>query len=112
MKTLLLTTLLISGIAFGQSKDLTKKQAFDLYKKSNVRIALGYKLSDFKDWYESGELTKETLILNSLNKKDLKELTDYNKCATSLAPNYVIETPVNRKKSNYREYFDIKCKTN
>lgn len=112
MKTLLLTTLLISGIAFGQSKDLTKKQAFELYKKSNVRIALGYKLSDFKNWYESGELTKETLILNSLNKKDLKELVKYQECAVQSAPNLAIEIPMTYTIQEYKGYFDIRCKRN
>ncbi|MCT4143453.1 hypothetical protein HZP66_04345 [Elizabethkingia anophelis] len=34
MKTLLLNTLLICGIAFGQSKDLSKKQALEGFKKS------------------------------------------------------------------------------
>ncbi|MDV3777589.1 hypothetical protein CMU25_01555 [Elizabethkingia anophelis] len=82
MKTLLLTILLISGIAFGQSKDLTKKQAFDLYKKSNVRIALGYKVSDFNKIYntrKSGlKINRESIILNNIkDKEEIKKIQWY-----------------------------------
>lgn len=83
MKTLLLTTLLICSIAFGQSKDLTKKQAFELYKKSNVRIALRYKLSDFNSIYntkKSGlKVNRESIILNYIkDKEEIKKIQWYH----------------------------------
>lgn len=84
MKTFLLLSVLASAFAFGQSKDFTKKQAFEAFKKSNVRIALGYKTADFENYYNDGLLTKESLMLNSLKTKELKELVKYIKCTETI----------------------------
>lgn len=110
MKTLLLSLSLVffSGLAFGQK--ISKKEAYEAYKKSNVRIALGYKLSNFKDVYNWKDLTKESLILNSLNKKNLKELTEYEKCAREKAPQLAIGTDMSSKTKDYKNHFDMRCK--
>lgn len=80
MKTLLLSLsfVLFSGLAFGQTKDLSKKQAYQMFVKSNVRKALGFKLSDFNKVMseKNFEIDKETLILNSVNKKDLQYISE------------------------------------
>lgn len=76
MKTLLLSLSLVffSGLAFGQSKDLTKKQAYQMFVKSNVRKALGYKTKDFEKVYNTKssilKLDRESIILNSIKDKD------------------------------------------
>lgn len=83
MKTLLFFVL-FSGLTFAQiTKDLSKKQAYELYKKSNVRIALGYKLSDFNRIYNTKNtvftLDKESIILKSIkDKEELKKIQWYH----------------------------------
>lgn len=77
MKTLLLSLsfVLFSGIAFGQK--ISKKEAYEAYKKSNVRIALGYKLSDFNRIYNTKNtifiVDRESIILNSIKDKEALE---------------------------------------
>lgn len=116
MKTFLLLSVLASALTFGQSKDFTKKQAFEAFKKSNVRIALGYKTADFNRIYNSNDfpISNESLILNSLNKKELKELVEYEKCADNILKNSqthrYLSIPINTPKSKFKEYMSVDCK--
>ena len=77
MKTLLFFVL-FSGLSFAQTKDLSKKQAYQMFIKSNVRKTLGFKTSDFNKIMseKNFEINKETLILNSVSKKDLKYINE------------------------------------
>ncbi|MDV3746200.1 hypothetical protein CMU37_18735, partial [Elizabethkingia anophelis] len=102
------------GLAFGQK--ISKKEAYEAFKKSNVRIALGYKLSDFKSIYDNKEQTleKNSLVLNSLNKKDLNELKAYEKCANTLLEksqdHRVIGMMPNTSIKDYKKHMSIECK--
>lgn len=81
MKTLFVIFALFIGTANSiaqQSKqnpyiDLTEKQAFERYKKSNIRKALGLTLKDFnyKDLVQNGQTDKlsEIMILNETKDK-------------------------------------------
>lgn len=83
MKTIIINTLfiLISTFAFAQQNnpsliiDLTEKQAFERYKKSNVRKALGLKIKDFnyKDLINVTEAKKlsELAVLNNTSNEKL-----------------------------------------
>lgn len=83
MKTFLLLSVLASTFAFGQSKiDLTEKQAFEAFKKSNVRKSVGLKIKDFNyndiKQYSNADKLSETLILKSVPKKsDLDFISQY-----------------------------------
>ncbi|WP_407503466.1 hypothetical protein, partial [Elizabethkingia miricola] len=98
------------------AKELSKKQAYQMFVKSNVRKALGYKLSDFKSIYDNKEQTleKNSLVLNSLNKKDLNELKAYEKCANKLLEksqdHRVIGMMPNTSIKDYKKYMSIECK--
>ncbi|MCT4141223.1 hypothetical protein HZP65_10805 [Elizabethkingia anophelis] len=82
MKTLLFSVsfVLFSGLAFGQAKDLTKKQAYQMFVKSNVRKALGIKQSEFNTIIDTKntafQVNSESLILNSVNKEDLNYIKE------------------------------------
>jgi len=47
MKTIILSILFIPFIAFSQTKDLSKNEAYTAFKNSNIRKELGFKLKDF-----------------------------------------------------------------
>ncbi|MDV3714021.1 hypothetical protein CMU41_19660 [Elizabethkingia anophelis] len=113
MKTLLLSIsfVLFSGLAFGQK--LTEKKAYQMFVKSNVSKALKLNKTDFKNYYKEGLLTDESLILNSLNPKELKELIAYEKCTDESIKKSGIGMPTQMEWS-YKEYkrnqYNPKCK--
>lgn len=86
MKTIIINTLfiLISTFAFAQQNnpsliiDLTEKQAFERYKKSNVRKALGLKIKDFnyKDLIQNAqsERLSEVIVLKDYNSQILQSI--------------------------------------
>lgn len=84
MKTIIINTLfiLISTFAFAQQNnpsliiDLTEKQAFERYKKSNVRKALGLKIKDFnyKDLIQNARVDKLSELAIFQNSQDKKFL--------------------------------------
>ncbi|MDV3724602.1 hypothetical protein CMU40_00100 [Elizabethkingia anophelis] len=92
MKTLLLTIFLCSGIAFGQSKDLTKKQAYQMFLKSTVRKTLKIKTTEFDRIYtnEAQELSKDAVILNNMPKKELLYIKQYYYSAPFIDKEYII----------------------
>ncbi|MEL7675929.1 hypothetical protein [Elizabethkingia meningoseptica] len=114
MKTLLFFAVLFSGLTFAQnSKDLSKKQAYQMFLKSNVSKALKLNKTDFENYYKNTLLTKESLILNSLNQKELKELIAYEKCTDKTVSNSGIGTPT-QLETSYKDYkktqYNPKCK--
>ncbi|WP_407478108.1 hypothetical protein [Elizabethkingia anophelis] len=113
MKTFLLLSVLASTFAFGQSNELNEKQAYQMFMKSNVSKALRLNKTDFNNYYKEGLLTKESLLLNSLNKKDLNELIAYEKCTHNSILNSGIGMPTQLEWS-YRDYkknqYNPKCK--
>ena len=59
-KLLLFVCLSAFSIAFSQSKDLTKKQALEAYKKSDVRKYENLKISDFEKIYKTAKCVQKT----------------------------------------------------
>ncbi|OPC37697.1 hypothetical protein [Elizabethkingia miricola] len=80
MKTFLLLSVLASTFAFGQSKELSEKQAYQMFMKSNVSKALKLKKEDLKKMYNIG-LNKESVMLNTVSKQELNYIKNYYCCA-------------------------------
>lgn len=82
MKTLLLSLsfVLFSALAFGQTKELTKRQAYQMFLKSNVSKALKLDKKDFERMYTIG-ISKESVMLNTVSKKELHYIKNYYCCA-------------------------------
>ncbi|MDV3776069.1 hypothetical protein CMU25_18775 [Elizabethkingia anophelis] len=94
MKTLLLSLsfVLFSGLAFGQTKDLSKRQAYQMFLKSNVRKTLKIKTTEFDRIYmnEAQELSKDAVILNNMPKKELLYIKQYYYSAPFIDKEYII----------------------
>lgn len=80
MKTFLLLSILASALTFGQSKELSEKQAYQMFMKSNVSKALKLKKEDLKKMYNIG-LDKNSVMLNTVSKQELNYIKSYYCCA-------------------------------
>jgi len=90
-KLLLVTSVLTFSLSFSQSKDLTKKQALEAYKKSDVRKQNNLKISDFEKIYKTATCIKKTYsdkenLSNDFNLRSMpifnnKEKEKVNNCA-------------------------------
>ncbi|WP_407532003.1 hypothetical protein [Elizabethkingia meningoseptica] len=79
MKTLLFFVL-FSGLTFAQSKDLSKKQAYQMFLKSNVSKALKLNKTDFERIFKIG-IDRKSVILNTVTKKELNYIENYYCCS-------------------------------